>query len=159
MGGATLIGPAGTARFVARSTSRVLNERHAHWWWAVLSLSLLAGVVFGASMQGYTLRWRVPPARSLARSKQAVTWVPSALRQGSLVYLTLQRGQVAAFRLDSVMPHRKPASPPTAVYGYTLRPRLRLVTCEGTFDRRTRHCLGQVVVSVRFARRARSGRH
>lgn len=128
--------------------SDLLTERHAHWWWAVLSLSLLAGVVFGASLQGYTFRWRAPPARSLARPAQVVTWVPSALRRGKLIYITLERQRVAAFRLFSVTPHRDPAFPPTAVYGYTLRP-LRLVTCDGTFDARIRHCLGHVVVSGR----------
>jgi hypothetical protein len=148
MGGATLIGPAGTARFIARSTSRLLNERHAHWWWAVLSLSLLAGVVFGASSQGYTFRWRAPTARSVSRRPQVVTWVPSALQRGNLIYITLPRRRVAAFQLYSVTPHRNPAFPRAAVYGYTLRP-LRLVTCEGTFDNRTRHCLGYVVVSRR----------
>ena len=150
MGGAPLTGPAATARFLARSTSRLLNERHAHWWWAVLSLSILAGVVFGASLQGYTFRWRAPTARSLARSAQVVTWVPSALRRGNLIYITLPRRRVAAFRLYTVTPHRNPAFPRAAVYGYTLRP-LRLVTCEGIFDSRTRHCLGHVVVSRRAA--------
>src|SRR5258708_2833136 len=157
MGGATLIGPAGTARFVARSTSRLLTERHAHWWWAVLSVSLLAGVVVGASLQGYTLGWRAAPARSPARSEQVVTWVPTALRRGNLIYITLPHRQIAVFRLYSTTPHRKPAFSPTAVYGYTLRPPLRLVTCEGAFDRRTGHCLGPVVVSARLSVGPRSG--
>jgi hypothetical protein len=157
MGGATLTGPAGTARIVARSTTRLLTKRRAHWWWSVLSLSFLAGVVVGASSQGYTLRWNVTPARSPARAEQAVTWTPGALRRGNLIYLTQPHRQVAAFRVYSVTPHGKAAALGRAVYGYTGRPPLRLVTCEGTFDRRTSHCLGHVAVAARLQERPRGG--
>src|SRR5215472_3508769 len=111
MRGKTLIGTAGTARFVARSTRNLLTKRRAHWWWSVLSLSFLAGVVVGASTQGYTLRWSAAPTRPPSRSQQAVIWVPGARRTGDLIYITRRHRHVAAFRVYSVTPDGKPVGP------------------------------------------------
>jgi hypothetical protein len=81
----------------------------------------------------------------------AVFYRIGALRPGDLIYVTLRDHAVAAFRVYAVALYRKSEFPTSAVYGYTRRPTLRLITCGGTFDRRTRHYLGNLVVFARFA--------
>lgn len=80
----------------------------------------------------------------------AVFYRIGALRPGNLIYVTLRDRQVAAFAVYSVALYRKSAFPSGAVYRYTRRPTLRLITCGGTFDRRTRHYPGNIVVFARF---------
>jgi hypothetical protein len=117
---------------------------------------LLAGVVVAASAQGYTLRWSAAPTRSSALSERAVTWVPSALRRGNLIYVTRGHRQVAAFRVYSATRDGRPTGPGRAVYGFTRLGPMRLVICKGTFDPRAGHCLGRIVVAARLDKRARA---
>ena len=149
----------GDMRFsgVATSTRRLLTQRHAHWWWSVLSLSMLAGVVVAASAQGYTLRWSAAPTRSSALSERAVTWLPGALRRGNLIYVTRGDRQIAAFRVYSATRDGRPTGSGRAVYGYTRLGPTRLVICKGTFEPRAQHCLGRIVVAARLDQRPRGG--
>jgi hypothetical protein len=57
-------------------------------------------------------------------------------------------GQVFAYRVVTVESHPKNAFPTTRVYGPSPRPELRLITCGGGFDRRSRHYLDNVVVTA-----------
>jgi len=73
------------------------------------------------------------------------------LRPGNLILVSLRDRQVAAFRVYKVALYPKSEFPTANVYRYTHRPTLRLVTCGGTFDRRTQHYLSNIVVFAAFA--------
>jgi sortase (surface protein transpeptidase) len=70
----------------------------------------------------------------------------SQLRPGDRIYVTRADGSLAEFRVSSVQTWLKSAFPVQAVYGETLDPELRLVTCGGTFDEATRHYLSNTIV-------------
>jgi hypothetical protein len=72
------------------------------------------------------------------------------LRPGNLIDVTLADQKIAVFRVYSVALYAKTGFPTTVVYRYTRWPSLRLITCGGTFDPRTHHYLGNVVVSAAF---------
>jgi hypothetical protein len=80
----------------------------------------------------------------------AVFYQLGLLHPGNLVYVTLQDGQVAIFRVYASAMYPKNAFPTALVYGYTHWPTLRLITCGGAFDPRTRHYLSNVVVYARY---------
>jgi hypothetical protein len=83
--------------------------------------------------------------------RPAVFYRLGMLRPGNLIFVTLRDRQVAAFRVYKVALDPKSAFPAATVHMHTRRPTLRLVTCGGTFDRRTRHHLGNIVVFAAFA--------
>jgi hypothetical protein len=80
----------------------------------------------------------------------AVFYDLGLLRPGNLVYLTLRDRQIAIFTVYSVALYTKARFPAAKVYGYTRWPTLRLITCGGAFDDKTRHYLGNVVVYARY---------
>jgi sortase (surface protein transpeptidase) len=60
-------------------------------------------------------------------------------------------GTTARFVVSAVERHPKDAFPTAAVYGPTLEPGLRLVTCGGSFDRATGHYRDNVIVFAALA--------
>lgn len=69
-----------------------------------------------------------------------------AIRPGQKVYVTLQDGTVAVFKVDGVREYPKSHFPTHAVYGNTNFAALRLLTCGGSFDSSTRQYLSNTVV-------------
>jgi Sortase domain len=57
-----------------------------------------------------------------------------------------QDGQTAVFRVYATSRHAKTSFPTERVYANTAAPELRLITCGGAFDVRTRSYVGNVVV-------------
>jgi Sortase domain len=72
------------------------------------------------------------------------------LRPGDLVYVTLQDGHTALFRVYSAALYAKAEFPDNAIYGYTSWPSLRLITCGGQFDSATGHYLSNTVVFAQY---------
>jgi hypothetical protein len=73
------------------------------------------------------------------------------LRPGDRILVRLAGGRTAAFGVSSVALYLNTAFPTDRVYGYTAWPTLRLITCGGTFDPRTGHYLGNIVVFASYA--------
>jgi sortase (surface protein transpeptidase) len=72
---------------------------------------------------------------------------------GDLVSVASPNRPAIRFRVYAVREYPKAAFPTSLVYGQTMRPELRLITCGGAFDEATGHYLDNVVV---FARRVMS---
>ena len=89
-----------------------------------------------------------------ARTGPAVFYRLGTMRPGDLIFVQLRDGQTAVFQAYSVALYPKTSFPTAQVYRYTRWPTLRLVTCGGTFDRRTGHYLANVVVFASYV-----GRH
>ncbi len=68
------------------------------------------------------------------------------LAPGDRVAVTGAGGTVVWFTIDRVERHHKDTFPTAEVYGPTAGPELRLVTCGGPFDRRSRSYRDNVVV-------------
>jgi sortase (surface protein transpeptidase) len=81
-------------------------------------------------------------------SKQgpAVFYRLRELRRGDKIKVTREDGSVAAFVVDRRERHAKTRFPTDDVYLPTLEPTLRLVTCDGVFDRSTGHYRDNLVV-------------
>lgn len=82
------------------------------------------------------------------------------LRRGDLVRVRRVDGTVITFRVDRVRDYPKRRFPTAQVYRGDGRPTLRLITCGGGFDRRSRRYLANTIVFaslVRPARPTRSG--
>lgn len=60
-------------------------------------------------------------------------------------------GDTVTFEVDHLEQHAKDEFPTSAVYGYTLDPTLRLVTCGGQFDRSLRSYTDNIVVFADLA--------
>ena len=67
------------------------------------------------------------------------------LKPGDLVYITLADRQVAVFTITGVRLYLKDQFPTSTVYGNTDYAALRLITCGGSFDERSRHYNSNVV--------------
>ena len=67
------------------------------------------------------------------QSGPAVFYRLSELRSGDRVRVTPRRGPVKVFTIDRVVSFEKDAFPTKAVYGPTIRPELRLITCGGRY--------------------------
>jgi hypothetical protein len=83
-----------------------------------------------------------------SRSGPAVFYRLDELAAGDRVEVARSDGQVFAYRVVTVESHPKNAFPTTRVYGPSPGPELRLITCGGDFDRRSRHYLDNVVVTA-----------
>jgi Sortase domain len=83
-----------------------------------------------------------------SRSGPAVFYRLDELRPGDRVEVTRSDGQVFGYRVVTVEQHPKDAFPTARVYGPTPGPELRLITCGGDFDRRSRHYRDNVVVTA-----------
>jgi LPXTG-site transpeptidase (sortase) family protein len=81
-----------------------------------------------------------------AHRQEAVFFRLGSLRRGDRIRVTRTGGSVATFAVDSVVPVPKDDFPDQSVYGKTSYAALRLVTCGGRFDRRTKHYLGNIIV-------------
>jgi len=68
------------------------------------------------------------------------------LRPGAAVYVERADGSTARFRVTHLSRVPKSRFPTDLVYGPTLDPSLRLVTCGGSFDRATRNYRDNVIV-------------
>jgi sortase (surface protein transpeptidase) len=75
----------------------------------------------------------------------------SDLVPGDSISVDRADGRTVVFTVRSVQIHPKNAFPTDAVYGQTVAPTLRLVTCGGTFDRVHRTYLSNVVVYAELA--------
>jgi hypothetical protein len=82
------------------------------------------------------------------RSGPAVFYRLDELVAGDRVEVARSDGQVFAYRVATVESHPKNAFPTASVYGPSPGPELRLITCGGDFDRRSRHYLDNVVVTA-----------
>ncbi|MER6304394.1 class F sortase [Kitasatospora sp. NPDC001539] len=76
----------------------------------------------------------------------AVFLLLSLLLPGNKVEVSRADGTVAVFTVDSVETFAKDAFPDQKVYGKTQDAQLRLITCGGTYDKKRRDYLDNVVV-------------
>jgi hypothetical protein len=67
------------------------------------------------------------------------------LRAGDRAFVVRANDTIAVFRITAVRLYRKSRFPFEAVYGPVPYPALRLITCGGTFDYKTRSYLSNVV--------------
>jgi sortase (surface protein transpeptidase) len=81
----------------------------------------------------------------------AVFYRLGQLDPGSVVRIALADNTEALFRVYAVREYAKAAFPTSLVYAATPGAELRLVTCGGSFDRRTGHYVDNVVVFARYA--------
>lgn len=69
---------------------------------------------------------------------------------GEVIIVTRADGSTVRFVVDRVEQYAKAQFPTIAVYAPAGEPSLRILTCGGTFDRRTRHYSDNVVVYARL---------
>jgi LPXTG-site transpeptidase (sortase) family protein len=69
----------------------------------------------------------------------------NALHPGDLVNIARADHRTAVFSVDAVKAYKKKEFPDAKVYGSTGRPQLRLLTCGGTFDRKSGYGANVVV--------------
>jgi sortase (surface protein transpeptidase) len=81
-------------------------------------------------------------------SGPAVFYRLATLRSGDVVEVTRTDGTRATFRVSGRQQVAKSRFPTDLVYGPTLEPSLRLVTCGGTVDRRSGHYRDNIIVSA-----------
>jgi hypothetical protein len=86
----------------------------------------------------------------------AVFYYLGNLRPGNRIYVRLSSGRTAIFETYSVAEYQKTRFPTARVYGYTSWPTLRLVTCGGDYDAKTRHYLGNTVVFATYVGQRRA---
>jgi hypothetical protein len=87
----------------------------------------------------------------------AVFYDLGRLRAGTLVNVTRADGIVAVFKVDGVALYPKATFPVDTVYGPSARAGLRLVTCGGAFDAKTRNYAGNTVVAATLVSWHRTG--
>ncbi len=68
------------------------------------------------------------------------------LKPGDVVYVDYRGGASVTFAVNRSESFRKASFPTAQVYSATAGPELRLITCDGTFDRRTRSYRSNLVV-------------
>lgn len=68
------------------------------------------------------------------------------LAPGALVHVTLSTGEVVTYAVDRTTTAPKNAFPTALVYGPTPDSQLRLITCDGDFDRSTGHYEDNLIV-------------
>lgn len=73
------------------------------------------------------------------------------LRPGDEVVVTDADGSDIRFRVQRLERHPKESFPSEAVYGPSLQPGLRLITCGGTFDRSAGHYRDNVIAFAQLA--------
>jgi sortase (surface protein transpeptidase) len=70
----------------------------------------------------------------------------SDLKVGAEIAVTLSNHEVRSFVVTKTMPFPKTHFPTDEVYGPTPTPQLRVITCDGIFDKATGHYLDNLVV-------------
>jgi hypothetical protein len=81
-----------------------------------------------------------------SKSGPAVFYHLRRLKPGTPVYVDREDGSTVSFRVTALAQMPKTMFPTDLVYGPTLQPSLRLVTCGGIFDRATSNYLDNVIV-------------
>ena len=81
----------------------------------------------------------------------AVFYDLGRLRPGQRIYVRLADSRTAIFVVSAAALYPKASFPASVVYAPTRLPTLRLITCGGSFDARTGHYLGSVVVYADYA--------
>jgi sortase (surface protein transpeptidase) len=81
-------------------------------------------------------------------SGPAVFYRLAGLAPGTPVLVDRADGSTVRFRVSGRLQVAKSQFPADLVYGPTLAPSLRLVTCGGVFDRRTRHYTDNIVLTA-----------
>ncbi|ONH36727.1 class F sortase [Protofrankia sp. BMG5.30] len=76
----------------------------------------------------------------------AVFYHLDKLRKSDTVEVNRTDGTVVRFTVDRIQEVAKDDFPVAEVYGRVDRPELRLITCGGAFDKKTRHYLKNVIV-------------
>jgi hypothetical protein len=157
--------PVSTARPLARSVPRQLWIPKLKVWAHIEALGLGPGGAVAVPslstpfLTGWFDRGPAPGQRGTAaifghvdsqKVGPAVFYELGTLRPGDLVYVTLEDRDVAIFRVYAIAMYPKAEFPTALVYRYTRWPGLRLITCGGAFDARTRHYLSNVVVFARY---------
>jgi len=85
-----------------------------------------------------------------SRTGPAVFYRLRELHAGDQILVDRADGTVATFTIEKLEQHKKDSFPTQAVYGDTLDPQLRLVTCGGAFDRTSRRYLDNIIVYARL---------
>ncbi len=75
----------------------------------------------------------------------AIFYRLGALRPGAQIKVARKDGSTATFKVDRIQRFRKDSFPTVLVYGSTSRSELRLITCGGSFDKKTGHYVDNVV--------------
>lgn len=86
-----------------------------------------------------------------SRRGKGVFYRLSELAEGDQVLIERVDGPTARYVVQWSATYAKDRFPTNLVYGPTDEPTLRLVTCAGTFDRRTGHYVDNHVVYLRYA--------
>ncbi len=76
----------------------------------------------------------------------AVFYRLRSIAVGATIVVTREDNSVATFVVDAVRQYAKDTLPTSTVYGPTASPALRLITCGGSFDAKTRSYRDNVVV-------------
>lgn len=85
-----------------------------------------------------------------AVSGKGVFFDLGTMRPGDVIAVTRADGTVAEFTVTGIGEYPKSSFPTRAVYGDLNYAGLRLITCGGAFDRRTRNYLDNIVVFARL---------
>lgn len=80
-----------------------------------------------------------------ANGGRAVFYRLKQLRRGDRATITRKDGSVVTFQVDAIQQVPKDAFPTKKVYGDIGFPGLRLITCGGSFDKRTGHYIDNVI--------------
>jgi hypothetical protein len=88
-----------------------------------------------------------------SKSGPAAFYAIRSMRRGDAIKIVGADGRVTTFVAQRVNSFPKAHFPTKQVYGSTRAPRLRLITCSGTFDQATGHYLDNTIVFARLARR------
>jgi sortase (surface protein transpeptidase) len=83
-----------------------------------------------------------------SKTGPAVFYRLRELRPGDQIRVVRADRRVVRFRVDSLASYPKQSLPDEEVYGATIAPVLRLITCAGTFDRAQRSYRENLVVSA-----------
>jgi LPXTG-site transpeptidase (sortase) family protein len=86
-----------------------------------------------------------------SKSGPAVFYRLRALRRGDVIKVVLKNGSTVRFVVRSTRRVPKKHFPTKLVYGKTARPTLRLITCDGRFDRSTGHYVDNHLVFATLA--------
>lgn len=84
------------------------------------------------------------------RTGTAVFYELGNLKRGAIIEVTRKDRIVASFRVDRVVMYPGEKFPANEIYGPTSHAALRLITCGGEFDERTRNYDSNVVVYARM---------
>ncbi len=85
-------------------------------------------------------------AGHVSYNRPGVFYRLATLARGDTISVTRKDGRTAVFTVSGTKMYPKDAFPTAEVYGFVDRAALRLITCGGTFDPKTRHFEENIVV-------------